>query len=136
MISRFRRRSLYLPVVLLMLPILPDGSGCSQDVDHEVQRVGALDACLGVALGAVALRRRDHQDHPATDLRADQGLVPAADDLPDADRERRRRLAVALVERLLGGVDLAQVVDRDRLALLDRGALALDERGGAELAVR
>src|SRR4051794_41104856 len=132
MISRLSRRSLFLLVVLVMLLILPDGSGCSQDVDHEVQRVGPLDAGLGVAGLAVALGRRDREHDPAADLDADQGLVPARDDLADADGERRGALAVALVERLLGVVDLAEVVDADRLALLDRGALALDEGGRTE----
>src|SRR4051812_38420705 len=118
MISRLSSRSLFLPVVPLMVPILPDGSGRSEDVDDEVQRVGALDPGLGVAFLAVTLRGRDGEDHPAADLGADQGLVPAGDDLAHADGEGGGRLAVALVERLLGLVDLAEVVDGDALALL------------------
>src|SRR3954468_24032683 len=105
MINKLSRRSLFLPVMLLMLLILPDGSGCSQDVDHEVQRVGALDAGLRVALRAITVGRGDREDHPAADRGADEGLVPARDDLTDADRERGRRLAVALVEGLLALVD-------------------------------
>src|SRR6478736_5217591 len=136
MISRFSRRSLFLPVVLLMLLILPDGSGCSQDVDHEVQRVGALDAGLVVALLAVAVGRGDREDHPAADRRADQSLVPAGHDLAHTDGEGGGLSAVALVEGLLALVDLAEVVDRDVLALLDLVTRTHDESGRAELAVR
>src|SRR3954463_9232026 len=126
MINRFRSRSDFLAPVL-MPPILPDRSGCGQDVDHEVQRVGALDARLGVAGRAVPLGRRDREDHPAADGRADQRLVPAGDDLADTDAERRRLPAVALVEGLGGLVDLAEVVDGDRLARLHDVAVALDQ---------
>ena len=82
-----------------------------EDVDHEVQRVGALDARLGVAPAAVAVGRRDREDHPAADLAADERLVPARDDLPTPIANDAGVLAVALVEGLRA-VDLAEVVDR------------------------
>ena len=68
-------------------------SGRGEDVDDEVQRVGALDAGVLVALLAVAEVRRDREQHPAADRLADEGLVPALDDGADADRERRRLAA-------------------------------------------
>src|SRR3954454_14693285 len=111
MMSRLSSRSLFATAMLL---ILADRSGRGEDVDHEVQRVGPLDARLGVALGAVPVGRRDGEDHPAAHGRAHEGLVPAGDDLAGADREGGGlALAVALVEGLLRAVLLAEVVDRD-----------------------
>jgi len=44
-------------------------------VDHEDQGVGALDAALAVAGGAVAVGGRDHQEDSAADGLTDQRLV-------------------------------------------------------------
>src|SRR6478736_4601983 len=91
----------------------PWWSGGPEDVDHEVERVGALDAGGRLALRAVTVLGRDRDHHPRADRLADEGLVPALDDTADADREGGRGLAVVLVERLRGLVDLAQVVHDD-----------------------
>src|SRR4029078_198106 len=88
-----------------------------------------------VALAAVAVSGRDRQHHPAADLGADEGLVPARDHPAGADADRRGLLAVSLVERLLGAVHLPEVVDGDRLAALHGRAVTLDQRRGVELAV-
>src|SRR6476620_2414450 len=113
MMSRLSSRSLLRAAIALMLSSSPSvccGSAGREDVDDEVERVGALDAGLRLALAAVALLRRDGQQHPAADLLADEGLVPAGDDLAGADAERGGgALAVALVEGLLAAVDLTQV---------------------------
>src|SRR5258708_15782796 len=62
----------------------------AEDVHDEYQRVGALDAALRVAGLSVAVRRGNHQQDPAADLLADEGLVPAGDDAAGADREAGR----------------------------------------------
>src|SRR6478735_2602425 len=110
------------------------GSGSAEDVDDEEQGVGALDPGLLVALLAVAVCRRDLQDHARTDGATHEALVPARDDLADTDRELGRLAAVGLVERLVGVVDLAEVVDDEGLAGLHLGAVALHEGGGDQLA--
>src|ERR1039458_4776958 len=56
-------------------------AGCAEDVHHEDQGVGALDARRGVAGLAVSLGWRDHQQDPAANGDADQALVPAGNDL-------------------------------------------------------
>src|ERR1700712_3340297 len=141
MMSRLSRRSVF--EALLTWGLIGDSvtawppwcSGGAEDVDYEVQRVGALDARGRLALLAVALLGGDRQDHTATDLLPDERLVPPGDHRAGADRERGRRLGVALVERLLPVVHLAEVVDRELLALLDRRTGALDQDGRAQLAV-
>ena len=69
-----------------------DGLDGTEDVDHEDQGVGALDARLGAAGLAVAVSGRDDQHDPAAHGLADQALVPAGDDLarggPDGEAER------------------------------------------------
>src|SRR4051812_32008950 len=110
MISRLRSRSLFLLLDACASPptvsdvftdaSLLDPSARGEDVDEEVQRVGALDAGVLVAFLAVAEIRRDRQEHPAADGATDQGLVPALDDGAGTDLERRRLTArVAGVER-------------------------------------
>src|SRR3954470_16705522 len=107
MMSRLSRRSVF--DALLTCGLIGDSvttwtpwcSGGAEDVDHEVQRVGALDARGRLALLAVALLRRDREDHAAAHLLADECLVPAGDHRAGADREAGRLLAVALVEGLL-----------------------------------
>src|SRR5215217_6676079 len=114
MISRLSRRS--------VLDALTFGSGrtcrtsCSggpDDVDNEVQGVGALDTHVRRAFLAVAVLGRDREQHLAADLLADQGLVPALDHRTGPDLERGRGVtAEVLVERLLavvylGGAQLA-----------------------------
>src|SRR3954451_20349449 len=132
MMSRLSRRSVF--DALLTCGLIGDSvttwppwcSGGAEDVDHEVQRVGALDAGARLALLAVALVGRDREDHPAAHLLADERLVPAGDHRTGPDAEGRRGLAVALVERLLALVDLAEVVDGELLPLLHRRPGALD----------
>src|SRR6478672_3878997 len=141
MMSRLSRRSVL--DALLVCGLIGDSvttwppwcSGGAEDVDHEVQRVGALDAGGRLALLAVALLGRDREDQAATHLLADEGLVPPGDHLAGPDPAAGGGLGVALVERLLALVYLAAVLDRDRLALLHRRAGALDEHRGPELAV-
>src|SRR3982751_850853 len=98
MISRLSRRSVLDAVTL--------GSGrtcrisCSggpDDVDHEVQGVGALDTRVRRALLAVAVLRRDRQQHLAADVPADQGLVPALDHRTGPYLERCRRVAAEVL---------------------------------------
>ena len=62
-------------------------SGGGEDVDDEHQGVGAADAGRRVAVGAVALVGRDHEQHPGADGLADEALVPAGDELAGADDE-------------------------------------------------
>src|SRR6478735_3026143 len=139
MISRLSSRSLFLlvdacasPAVVTAASLL-DPSARGEDVDDEVQRVGALDARVLVALLAVAEVRRDGEEHPAADGAAHQGLVPALDDGAGTDLERRRLSArEAGVEGRLAVVDLAQVVHDDGLALLDGRPVALHERRDAQ----
>src|SRR6478736_8980149 len=107
MISRLSSRSLFRPVAACgsarsdvrsdVLSITPpsgpsllESSARSQDVDHEVQRVGPLDAGVLVALVAVAEVRRDGEHHPAADGTAYERLVPALHDRADPDLEGRR----------------------------------------------
>src|ERR1700760_372907 len=115
MISRLSRRS-----VLVALTVHsptdyrtrpdPSCSGSPDDVDHEVQRVGPLDAGLGGALRPVAVLRRDREDHLGADVLADQGAVPALDHLAGPDLELcGRTLVEVLVERLAALVDLSEV---------------------------
>src|SRR5436190_21683816 len=88
-------------------------SGGPDDVDHEVQRVGALDPGLGVARLAVPVLRRDLHDDPAPDALAHEPLDPAGDDATaraGRELEARRRVAVeVLVEGLLALVHLTEV---------------------------
>src|SRR3954454_24534379 len=141
MISRLSRRSVL--DALLTCGLIEDSvttwppwwSGGPEDVDHEVQRVGALDAGGRSPLRAVAVRGRDRDEDLAADLLADQGLVPALDDAAHPDRERGEVLAEVLVERLLAAVDLAEVAHDDRLALLNDVAGAGLDHGHLQLAV-
>ena len=74
------------------------------------QRV-ALPGMRGpAALGAVAVGRRDLQQHPAADLDPGEADGPPLDQA--AQRRGQRRLGVALVEGGLRLVDLAEVVHR------------------------
>src|SRR4051812_8349308 len=62
------------------------GSVRVEDVDDEDEGVGAGD--LGrAALRAVAVLRRDRQQHATPDLLAHQGGVPTRNDATHADRE-------------------------------------------------
>src|SRR6478609_2663394 len=100
MMSRLSRRSVF--DALLACGLTGDSvttwppwcSGGAEDVDHEVQRVGALDARGGLALRPVALLRGDREDQAAAHLLADEGLVPPGDHLAGADAEAGGRLGV------------------------------------------
>src|SRR5215213_1851528 len=137
MISRLSRRS--------VLDALTFGSGttcrtsCSggpDDVDHEVEGVGALDACIRGARLAVAVLWRDRHQYLATDMLADQCVVPALDHRTCADLEGGRGVAAeGLVERLLAVVHLAEVSREDGLALLYDGTGAVVHRPGVQPAV-
>src|SRR3954454_10354962 len=141
MMSRLSRRSVF--DALLTCGLIGDSattwapwwSGGPEDVDHEVQRVGALDAGGRLALGAVAVLRRDRDHDAAADLLAHQGLVPALDDAAHPDRERREVTAEVLIEGLLAAVHLAEVPHHDRLTLGHRGPRAGVEHGHLGLAV-
>jgi 2-polyprenyl-6-methoxyphenol hydroxylase-like FAD-dependent oxidoreductase len=99
-----------------------------EDVDHEDQGVGALDAYLRGPGGAVTLGRRDDKQHAAADGLADKAGVPALDDLALADRDGQRRLArPGGVEDLSGPPVHPGVLGRDLLALLDDRSGALDQ---------
>src|SRR5690606_40014094 len=76
---------------------------------------------------AVALVRRDAEQHPRADLLADEAGVPAGDHTADADREPDRAAAVVGVVEHATAPDLTEVVDLDRLAGLDDRARALLE---------
>src|SRR2546427_6879775 len=73
---------------------LLDRSGTvgAQDVNHEHERVRALDADPGVARLAVTVGGRDHEQNPAANLLPDEALVPAGNNLgwlrSDAGAER------------------------------------------------
>src|SRR6476469_2028896 len=138
MMSRLSSRSLLRAAMPLIVVSCSSGSGSAgrEDVDDEVDGVGALDPGLRAALAAVALLRRDGEQHPAAALLDDDRLVEDGGHLAGADYGlERRALAVSFVEVRLRAVHLAEVVDRDVLALLHRGAGALDEGGVAQLAV-
>ena len=108
--------------------------GRAEDVDHEHQRVGALDPGLRVAARAVPVGRRDNQEHARADRQTDQALVPAGDDLTHSDREPRRFTAVPRgVELLAGAVDHTHVVGGQRLPLLDGRARSFEQRLRDEL---
>src|SRR4051794_16372470 len=125
MISRLSRRSLFCAVMSALSSRLssglwspgnsrPDhhtrGSGGAKDVDHEHQRIGALDAGLLVAGLAVAELGRDREHDPGADRDPFQRLVPALDDLAGADAERGgcALTAEVLVEGLVTAEDLAE----------------------------
>ena len=107
--------------------------------DHEHQGVGALDARLGLPGTAVTLGRRDGEQDSAAHGLADQGLVPARDDLlgrrADDEAERRSRRPGG-AEGLLGPPDVADVLRDHVLALDDLRAGALDQRLGHQPAGR
>src|SRR5688572_10213955 len=95
MMSRLKSRSVFL---LVCMPwscsvmrrerrAARGGSERGEDVDDEVQRVGALDARLLVAFLAVAELRRHGEDDPAADRDALEALVPALDDPARAELE-------------------------------------------------
>src|SRR5829696_5274920 len=62
------------------------GSVRGEDVDDEHQGVGAGDL-RRAAGGAVALGRRDDEQHPAAHLLPHEAVVPALDDLSLPDDE-------------------------------------------------
>ena len=81
--------------------------------------------------------RRDDQPAAAADLHALHALVPAGDDLADAEAERQRLAPVVRrVELLAGGVRDPDVVHAHGLAGRRLGALALGEVGDLEVARR
>jgi hypothetical protein len=80
---------------------------------------------------------RDDEPAPPTHLHALHTLVPAGDDLADAETEvEGSATVVRRVELLPGGVRHAHVVDRDRAALGRLDAVALGELGDLEVAGR
>ena len=97
------------------------------EVDDEDERLARLDRAAGAAV-AVGQVRGDGEPAAAADLHADDALVPAADDLADAEAEVQRRAAVPRrVELLAGGVGHADVVRRDGVAGAGLAAVALGE---------
>ena len=93
---------------------------------------GLIDAA-GAAV-AVPEVRRDHELAAAADLHALHALVPAGDDLADAEPELQRRAAVVRrVELLAGRVGDADVVHRDGRAGGGLGAVALGDLGDDEV---
>src|SRR5215472_7530960 len=80
----------------------------ADDVHHEDQGVGALNARLWAALLPVAVRGRDYQQDAAADGLAREALVPSKDHLAGAgaDGEAERLAAGAVlpgrVEHLAG----------------------------------
>src|SRR5690349_4338079 len=86
----------------------PDRSADAQDVDHEDQRVGALDLGALVALGAVAQLRRNDEENAAPRLDALQSPIPALDDVADADDDGS---GLATGVRNTGGLCVVVVVE-------------------------
>src|ERR1700722_17074710 len=89
------------------------------DVDHEHQAVGALDARVGIPGRAVAFSRRDRDPHPAAYGLYLQALVPARDHLLGrrADEETKRRSRrPGRPEDRLGPPDVTGVLRDDELA--------------------
>src|SRR4051794_7393391 len=115
MMSRLSRRSVFDAVTLVSGRTCRSScSGGPHDVDHEVQRVGALDTGLGVALLPVPVLRRDREQDLTADVLADECLVPTLDHAAGADLEGRGGVsAEVLVERLLAVVHLAEVAGED-----------------------
>src|SRR5262249_31323264 len=101
-----------------------------EHVDDEHERVGALDARVGLACGAVPGGGRYDEDDAAARLHTDQGLVPAGDDLPDPDGEGGGEPTVegAVEGRGVLAPDLALVVGDQQVAALHDGTGALDDR--------
>ena len=66
------------------------GSADPEQVDDEDQRLAGLDDAAGAAV-AVAEVGRDHELPATADLHALHALVPAGDDLADAEPELERR---------------------------------------------
>src|SRR3954452_6707763 len=98
------------------------------EVDDEDERLAAGDVGRA-ALRPVAEVGGDDQLAPPALLHADEALVPALDDLAAAERELEGGAGTVprRVELLAGRERLADVGDRQRVALLGRGALADDE---------
>ena len=93
-----------------------DGVDDAEQVHHEDQRLAGLDDAAGAAV-AVAEVRRDDELAAAADLHAGDTLVPAGDDLADAETERQRLAAVVGgVELLTGRVGDPDVVHDDSAA--------------------
>src|SRR6185312_12645415 len=80
-------------------PCGEDGSAHVHQVDHEDQGLAAGDRRSGPAV-AIGQVRGDLQAAAPADLHAHQALVPALDDLSDADPEVQRLTAVP------GGIEL------------------------------
>src|SRR4051812_41726641 len=101
-------------------------SGDVDQVDDEDQGLAALDRRAGPPV-AVAQVRRDDDLAAAADPHAQQALVPAGDDLADAELEAQRLTAVpGRVELLAGRVRDADVVSEHRAARGGLPALADD----------
>ena len=116
------------------------GSACrsrsSADVDEVDDEDQRLAGCDGAASAAVAVGevRRDDELASAADLHAGDALVPAGDDLADAESEGQRFAAVVGgVELLAGGVRDADVVGDDGAAGGGLGAIALGDVGDLEV---
>src|SRR5659263_658502 len=84
-----------------------------QDVDDEHEGVVSADARLRDAARAVAVLRRDREQHPGADLLADEPVVPAPDDHAHPDREGQRLAAVVRVVEDMAAPGLPEVVHLD-----------------------
>lgn len=113
-------------------PWLPD----LKQVNHEDQRLARLDDTAGatIAVGEVG----GNEQLPATaDLHTLHALVPALDDLADAQSERQRLTAVVgSVELLTGGVSDADIVHDHRVTGGSLSAVALDDVGDDQVGGR
>ena len=104
-----------------------------EQVDDEDQRLIGLDDATR-APGAVAEVRRDRDLAAAAHAHALDALVPAADDVAGAKRERQRRAAVPKGVELLAAAERdPHVVHVHDVAGLRLGAVALDDVGDLEL---
>src|ERR1022692_451246 len=96
-------------------------------VTHEDEGLAGCDRVPGTAVPVGKIRRND-QLAAAADLHALHALVPAGDDLPDAELELQRIAPVpACIEFLAGGVRDPDVVHPDHVARARHGAVALPD---------
>ena len=103
-------------------------SGDAEDLGDEDQGRPALDAGLRDAVVAVAEFGGDGQQDPGADALTRETVVPAADDLTDADAEGQRLAPVVGVIEDRSVPGLSELVGRDGVACLDlRPASGVEE---------